>query len=278
MPTWTIAGVQMDCRLADPAHNLSVIHAKLREAARRGARLVIFPECALPGYCFQSKVEAWEYAEPLPGPSTKVLADDCRELGVWAVVGLLERDETERKLYNAAALVGPDGLVGTYRKAHLPCLGVDRFTDRGERPFAVHDVGGLKVGMTICYDANFPEASRALMLQGADLILLPTNWPPPAERTARFIIPARAMENKVYFAAVNRVGTERGFQFIGLSRIADVNGDLLAASESAEETILYAEIDPARARQKKIVNIPGEYEVDRVNDRRPELYGPLLGK
>jgi predicted amidohydrolase len=75
---------------------------------------------------------------------------------------------------------------------------------------------------------------------------------------------------------VNRVGTERGFRFIGLSRIADVSGDLLAASESADETILYAEIDPARARRKRIVNIPGEYEVDRVRDRRPDLYGPIV--
>jgi predicted amidohydrolase len=278
MPTWTIAAVQMDCRFADTVHNLFAIRSKLREAARRGAKLVIFPECAVPGYCFASRVEAWEVAEPLPGPSTKALVDDCRELGVWAVVGLLERDEAAGKLYNAAALVGPEGLVGTYRKAHLPCLGVDRFTDRGDRPFAVDDIGGLKVGMSICYDASFPEASRALMLQGADLIVLPTNWPPEAERTARILIQARAMENRVYYAAVNRVGTERGFRFIGLSRIADVSGDLIAASESADETILYAEIDPARARQKKIVNIPGEYEVDRVKDRRPELYGPVVGK
>jgi 5-aminopentanamidase len=77
---------------------------------------------------------------------------------------------------------------------------------------------------------------------------------------------------------VNRVGTERGFRFIGLSRIADVSGHLLAASETADETILYAEIDPARARRKRIVNIPGEYEVDRVRDRRPDLYGPIVAK
>src|SRR5438445_1064381 len=178
MPTWTIAGVQMDCRLAEPAHNLAAIRAKLREAGRCGAKLVVFPECAIPGYCFTSKDEAWEVAESVPGQSTKALVAECRELGVWAIVGLLERDEASGKLYNAAALVGPDGLVGSYRKAHLPCLGVDRFTDPGDRPFAVHDLGGLKVGMTICYDASFPEASRALMLLGADLIVLPTNWPP----------------------------------------------------------------------------------------------------
>jgi predicted amidohydrolase len=273
MPTWTIAAVQTDVHLADVTRNLAATRAKLREAAGHGAKLVVFPECALPGYCFTSKDEARAVAQPLPGPATDALAADCRELGVWAVVGLLERDGD--KLYNAAALVGPGGFVAGYRKAHLPCLGVDRFTDRGDRPFAVHDLGGLRVGMTICYDSSFPEASRVLALEGADLIVLPTNWPPEAERTARLLVPARAMENRVYYAAVNRVGEERGFRFIGLSRIADVSGDLLAASEDAAETILYAEIDPARARQKRIVNIPGEYEVNRVRDRRPDLYGPI---
>jgi predicted amidohydrolase len=273
MPPWTIAAVQTDVRLGDRAHNLATVRAKLRTAAGRGAKLVVFPECALPGYCFTSRDEALAAAEPLPGPATAALADDCRALGVWAVVGLLERDGD--KLYNAAALVGPGGSAAGYRKAHLPCLGVDRFTDRGDRPFAVHDLGGLRVGLTICYDSSFPEPSRVLALAGADLIVLPTNWPPEAERTARLLVPARALENRVYYAAVNRVGEERGFRFIGLSRIADVTGDLLAASESADETILYAEIDPERARRKRIVNIPGEYEVDRVHDRRPELYRPI---
>jgi predicted amidohydrolase len=274
MSTWTLAAVQMDCRLADVAHNLAAIRARLREAAGRGARLVVFPECILSGYCFTSKDEARTAAQPLPGPATEALAADCRALGVWAVVGQLESDGD--KLYNAAALIGPTGFIAGYRKAHLPCLGVDRFTDRGDRPFAVHDLGGLRVGMTICYDGSFPEASRVLALAGADLIVLPTNWPPEAEGTARYLISARALENRVYYAAVNRVGEERGWRFIGLSRVADVTGKLLAASEDASETILYAEIDPARARQKRIVNVPGEYEIDRVRDRRPDLYGSLV--
>ncbi len=273
MSTWTIAGVQTDCRLGDVAHNLAAVRTKLRDAAHHGAQLVVFPECALSGYCFTSKDEARRAAEPLPGPATDALAADCRELNVHVVVGLLER--AGDRLYNAAALVGPGGFVAAYRKAHLPCLGVDRFTDRGDRPFAVHDLGGLRVGMSICYDSSFPEASRVLALAGADLIVLPTNWPPQAVNTARLLVPARALENRVYYAAVNRVGEERGFRFIGLSRVADVTGDLLAASDDDAETILYAQIDPERARRKRIVNIPGEYEVDRVRDRRPELYGPL---
>lgn len=273
MSTWTIAAVQTDVRFTDRSHNLSTMRTKLREAARHGAQLVVFPECALSGYCFTSKEEARGAAEPLPGPATEALAADCRELGAWVVFGLLE--SAGDRLHNSVALIGPKGFTASYRKAHLPCLGVDRFTDRGNEPFTVHDLGGLKLGMLICYDCSFPESSRVLSLAGADLIVLPTNWPPEAESTARFLISARALENRVYFAAVNRVGTERGFHFIGLSRVADVTGKILSSSEDDHETIVYATIDPARARQKRIVNKPGEYEVDRIRDRRPELYGPI---
>jgi predicted amidohydrolase len=112
-------------------------------------------------------------------------------------------------------------------------------------------------------------------LLGADLIVLPTNWPDAAWRAGQYLVPARALENHVYYAAVNRVGSEGGFHFIGRSRIVDVSGDMLAASEGDGEEILYAEIDPERARRKRIVHIPGCYEVDRVGDRRPDLYGVL---
>ncbi len=128
------------------------------------------------------------------------------------------------KLFNTAVLVGPIGVIGSYRKVHLPYLGIDMFTSYGDRPFAVHNAGELKVGMNICYDAAFPEAARSLAIQGADLIALPTNWPPGAECTAASVINARAMENAIYFIAVNRVGTERGFDFIGRSKIVDPSG------------------------------------------------------
>jgi predicted amidohydrolase len=274
MAEWKIAAVQMDCRLADKEHNLRAVRARLAEAAGRGARLVVFPECILTGYCFESKEEASPYAELIPGPSTEALTADCRRLGVWAVVGLLERG-AESRLFNACVLVGPAGQVEVYRKVHLPCLGVDRFTTPGDRSFAVHDLGGLRVGMTICYDGSFPEASRVLTLLGADLVVLPTNWPEAARKTAQYITPARALENHIYYAAVNRVGEERGFRFIGQSRLVQYSGDLLAVCDHDREEILYAEIDSAKARQKRIVHIPGCYEVDRIGDRRPEMYGAL---
>lgn len=276
MPTWKIAAAQIDCRIADKERNLQTIRSGFREAAEHGAKLVVFPECALSGYCFDSAAEALPHAEPLPGPATDALTADCRRLGAWVIFGLLEQDAATNRLFNACALVGPEGFRAAYRKIHLPFLGVDRFTTPGDRAFAVYDVGGLKVGMNICYDGGFPESARCLTLLGADLIVLPTNWPPGALRTVQHIIQARAMENNVYYAGVNRVGEERGFRFIGMSRIIDCNGDLLSASEGDGEEIVYADIDPERARAKKIVNIPGKYEIDRVADRRPEMYGPIV--
>jgi predicted amidohydrolase len=272
MTHWKIAGVQMDCRLADKSVNLAQIRGKLREAAGAGARLTVFPECALTGYSFTSKAEAWPHAEPLPGPAVERLAADCRELGVWAVVGLLERDGD--RLFNACALVGPRGFAAGYRKVHLPCMGIDRFATPGDRPFAVHDLGGLRVGMNICYDGSFPEAARVLTLLGADLIVLPTNWTTEA-RAACHLPEARALENHVYYLAVNRAGEERGFRFAGRSRLIDYRAEVVSAAGD-DETIIYGEVEPEKARAKRVVVVPGQHEVNRVGDRRPEMYSPLV--
>ena len=269
-----IAGAQIDVVFGDREQNLARIGSALRETAKQGARLTAFPECALPGYCFESLDEARPHAETIPGPSTQRLAGLCRELDAFAVVGLLEADGD--RIFNAAALIGPGGVIGSYRKLHLPYLGVDMFTTRGDRPPATWLAGDLRVGMSICYDGAFPEASRVMALDGADLIVLPTNWPPGAECTADFVINTRAMENNIYYLAVNRVGAERGFRFIGKSKICGPGGELLAVANHQEETILYAEIDPAKARRKRVIRVPGKHEIDRFADRRPEMYGRLV--
>ena len=275
MPTWTVAGAQTDCALGAVAANRAAVVAKLHQAADRGARLVVFPECALTGYGFGSRAEARAAAEPLPGPSTDVIAAACAKRGVWAVVGMLEAAPDD-KLYNACALVGPSGFAAGYRKVHLPCLGADRFTDPGDRPFAVHDLGGLKVGMNICFDGSFPESARILTLLGADLVVLPTNWATNARKMAELVSAARAWENHIYYLAVNRVGEEGGFRYIGLSSAADSLGKLLHRAPEDVEDVFTIEVDPAAARQKRVVTCAGVYEIDRVNWRRPELYGPLV--
>ena len=273
MSSWTIAGVQMDCQLGNRPANLAAVRRHLIDTARRGAHLTIFPECTLTGYAFESLEETLPHAEPVPGPSTEEIGQICRDLKTWAVVGLLERDGDQ--VFNACALLGPDGLHAIYRKLHLPFLGVDRFTTPGDRPFAVHDLGGLRVGMSICYDGSFPETTRVLMLLGADLVVLPTNWPAGAESTVCHLVQSRALENHVYYAAINRTGTERGTRYIGQSKIVNVNGTLLAEGPPDGEAVLYAEIDPERARNKQIVRIPGKYQLHRLDDRRPEMYGRI---
>jgi predicted amidohydrolase len=211
----------------------------------------------------------------LPGPATEELAADCRELGLWAVVGLLERD-TAGGLFNACCLVGPHGLHAGYRKIHLPFLGVDRFATPGDRPFAVHDLGGLRVGINVCYDGSFPESARVLTLLGADLVLLPTNWPTGAQATIKYLVQARALENHVYYLAVNRVGEERGFRFVGQSRLVGCDGELMTTAGADGPAVIVAEVDPAVARAKRIIKVPGKYELDRVGHRRPDTYGVLV--
>lgn len=268
-----IAGVQMNPGLMQNRANLSKILATLRETAGMGANLIIFPECALCGYCYESEAEALPFAETIPGPSTLRVAGLCEELRVYAVLGLLER--TDDRIFNAAVLAGPNGFLRKYRKAHLPGLGVDKWVQPGDLGFAVHETELGRIGLNICYDGSFPESARVMALKQADLIVLPTNWPSGAEEFAEYVINARGLENHIFYAAINRVGEERGFRFIGRSRIVDVHGRTLALASEDREEIIYAEIEPAIARDKRIVRVPGKHEIHRFNDRRPELYGEI---
>lgn len=270
MTKTNIACAQIDCVLGEPATNRNKIIASIRAAAEREAHLVIFPECALTGYAFNSLEEAIPFAEKPAGPSSQAIADACRETKAYAVVGFIEADGD--KFYNAAMLVGPDGVVGSYRKIHLPFIGIDRFLTPGDRPFQVFDLPFGKVGVNICYDISFPESARVLKLLGAELIALITNWPTAAWRSPAFVANTRALENHVFYAAADRVGTERGWQFIGRSKVIDCNGDTLAEAGPDAEELLIAAVELQEANNNHIVNVAGAYEVDRVKDRRPELY------
>jgi predicted amidohydrolase len=271
MSTTNIACAQIDCVLGSPKTNLQKIVSTIRSAAERDAKLVMFPECALTGYAYNSLDEAIPFAESIDGPSSQALAAACRETGTYAVVGFIEA--AADKFYNAAMLVGPDGVVGGYRKVHLPFIGIDRFLSPGDRQFEVFDLPFGKVGLNICYDISFPEAARVLKLKGAELIALITNWPEAAWRSPEFVANTRALENHVYFTATDRVGTERGWKFIGRSKIIDCNGDTLAEAGVEDEELLVAAIEFQHANNNRIINVPGAYEVDRAKDRRPSHYG-----
>ena len=271
---FTLAGVQMDPFLMDKEANLARMIDSVEQAVAKQSRLVVFPECALTGYCFESLQEALPYAETIPGPSTERLAGVCRKAQVYLVLGMLEKDGD--RCFNAAALIGPEGVVGKYRKVHLPFLGVDRFVDSGDLGFEVHQTRLGRIGLNICYDGSFPESARTLALNGADVILLPTNWPTGAEAFAEFLVNARGLENHVFSVAVNRVGRERGFRFIGRSRIANPSGRTLALASPDGEEIIFAEIDPSAARDKHITRVPGKHQINRFKDRRPQYYGKIV--
>ncbi|MFC1928748.1 carbon-nitrogen hydrolase family protein [Chloroflexota bacterium] len=269
-----IAAVQMNPKLMKTEENLENIMEATERAANNHADVIVFPECSLTGYIFRSRQEALPFAETIPGPSTEKLVSLCKELKVYIIVGLLEKEGD--KLFNAAAFVGPHGLIGKYRKNHLPFLGVDRFVDRGDKPFAVHQSPIGNIGLYICYDVVFPESSRIMTLLGADILALPTNFPQgPGERISTYVLSARAIENRVHVVSADRVGSERGYSFAGLSKIVDASGDILGLASHDKEEIIYGEVSLEAARQKRVIAIPGEHEVDFVQDRRPELYGVI---
>jgi predicted amidohydrolase len=269
-----VAAVQMEPRLGELARNLERILERFAEACAAGAHLVVFPECALSGYGFSSREEGLAHAVSVDGADVRKVSAACERHGCYCIFGLLEHDD--RRLYNACVLTGPKGLVATYRKVHLPFLGIDMYTDPGDRPFDVHEIDGLRVGMHICYDGAFPETARVLALKGADLLVLPTNWPTHSECAAEHMIPTRAMENTVYVLAANRVGHESGFRFIGTSSIVDPSGRVLARASGDAEEILLADLDQSLARRKRLVRVPGRHEIDRIADRRPRFYQPIV--
>ena len=267
-----VAVAQMEPRLAETERNLDAALERLEETAAAGAQLLVLPECAIPGYMFDSAEEALPYAEEIPGPTTEAFERECARLGVHAITGLLERDGDT--LYNAAILVGPDGLIGSYRKTHLPFLGVDRFVTPGDE-FKVFDTALGRIGLIICYDLRFPEVTRTLALQGADMVALPTNFPMAAKLQCDVIAPARAAENRIYLLVANRVGKERWGEFCGWSQIVDPYGMRLAEAGETEEALLVADVEIEKARDKDYV-VPGEYELYLFGHRRPELYGALV--
>jgi len=270
--TIRIAAAQIDSKLGQTQKNLAKMMAYTGEAAGNGARLIVFPECALTGYQYESREEALAAAQTIPGLAVDVMSSLCEKLKTHVVFGMLEK--LDASLFNTAVLIGPKGLVFKYHKNHIPFQGVDRYVDKGERPFELCQVDDLTIGLQICYDIFFPESSRVHSLLGADLITLPTNFATMGvvER-AGFIINTRAIENKVYVLSCNRVGEERGYPFCGHSKIVDPMGTTLAEASADREEIIFADIDPELARTKRITHSKGEWEIDRMADRRPELYG-----
>jgi predicted amidohydrolase len=271
-----VAAVQMDITIFETQKNLEKVLAHMKTAARAGAGLAVFPECALSGYCYTSKAEAWPVAETVPGPSTERIAEAAKRLNISVVVGLLER--AGDVIYNSAAVITPRGIQGAHRKVHLLCLGIDRFDVPGDKPFPVFEIPDgdttAKIGVNICFDCSFPESARVLKLKGAQLLAIPTNWPIGSD-SWQHTPKVRATENHMVVVAADRVGEERGFRFSGHSQIVTTAGRVLGELGETEETILYGDVDLAASNNNRVVRVAGEWEFDRMAARRPEMYAEI---
>ena len=265
--------VQSDVTFADIPANIQRVLSWLDTIPVQNSDLVVFPECMLSGYAYDSRDEALPHAMELNDPRFEPLIKAAATHDLRLTLGFLERSGD--LLFNAYALFGPDGMIGHYRKIHLPHLGIDRFVDRGDIPYQIHRAGAANIGMAICYDCSFPEPMRLLALEGADIITLGTNWPNGASRTAEVVPPARSMENHLFFAAANRVGEENGFGFCGCSSICGPDGIVLASTDQSDEQVLTTEINLDLARNKRIERVPGKHVIHRFNDRRTEFYADL---
>ncbi|MBN2468157.1 MAG: carbon-nitrogen hydrolase [Deltaproteobacteria bacterium] len=231
-----------------------------------GCDLLVLPELCNSGYNFQSYEQAWETSEPIEDSIfVRYLINKCRERNLHVVSGFNERDRDT--LYNSAILVGPHGLIGTYRKLHL-FLNEKDFFRPGNQGVPVFDIGSCIIGMLICFDWTFPEAWRIAALKGADIICHPSNLVLPG--LAQRGVPIHALLNRLYIVTANRIGAERDLSFTGSSIIANPRGDLLCQASPIKAEVGIAEIDIGLARDKQITD-----RNDLFKDRRPEEYSLL---
>jgi predicted amidohydrolase len=230
----------------DVPANLALVRSASKEAAAAGARLIVFPECFLTGYSIGERVR--DLAEPADGPSLATLAEIAAAAKIAIVCGYPER--AGDTLFNSAAVIGRDGSrLANYRKVHLYGDYENAYFRPGEG-LVTTQVDGIKLGVLICYDIEFPEPARALARAGVDLLVVPTSLMTPADGVALHMVPTRARENQIFVAYANRLGREADLDYVGRSCIAGPDGADLARA-GVEEELLVAEIDLsaiARAR------------------------------
>lgn len=234
------------------------------------ADLIVLPELAFTGYYFRDRAEALALAEdPRQSGTVDSLVALCREKNFYLVTGFTERQHD--KCFNSALLLGPEGLVHTYRKLHLFNEEKDWF-DPGDVPLQVNSVRDARIGIMICFDWVFPEVSRVLTLLGADILCHPSNL--VLDYCQRVML-SRCLENRVFAVTANRYGRDRRphgeLRFTGSSQLAAPGGEVLARATAQRESLQIIDIDPEKARNKYLTE-----SNDVIADRRPEYYAQLL--
>ena len=266
---WSMALVQAEPVPGDVGAGVRAVTQHLSAVSERSpaaapVRLAVFPELFLGGY---DLARATEVAVRLDEPPLAEIARAARSSGIAVVCGFAER-AADGRLLNSAAVIDAGGrLQSVYRKTHL-FADEHRVFVAGDEPVVV-EVDGVRLGLGICFDLEFPEYSRLLALRGAQVLCFPTANMVPWAHYQRTYAPARAMENQRFVAVCNRVGTEGGFEFFGESGVWGPEGSRLAAAPQGAEACVLACMDTGFA--ERVADYPFHY----LDERRPGLYGPL---
>ncbi|MFB7336621.1 carbon-nitrogen hydrolase family protein [Streptomyces adustus] len=257
--------LQSSGRPGSVVENLKVLDEAAGRAAAAGAALLVTPEMFLTGYAIGDDIA--RLAEPADGACADEIAEIATRHGLAVAYGYPERDG--EIVFNSAQLISADGSrLANYRKTHLfGCFEHEHFVPGGT-PVVQAELNGLRVGIMICYDVEFPENVRAHALAGTDLLVVPTAQMHPFQFVAESVVPVRAFENQMYVAYVNRVGREGEFEFVGLSTLAGPDGVARTRGGRAD-ALLLADADPAFLAASRETN-------PYLKDRRPGLYGSLV--
>ncbi|MFF3416774.1 carbon-nitrogen hydrolase family protein [Streptomyces sp. NPDC002698] len=270
--------LQSSGRPGSVVENLKVLDEAAGRAAAAGAGLIVTSEMFLTGYAIGDGIA--RLAEPADGDSADAVAEIATRHGVAVAYGYPEREAARSgseaagadggaRVFNSVQLISADGTrLANYRKTHLfGCFEHDHFTP-GDQPVVQAELNGLRVGLMICYDVEFPENVRGHALAGTDLLLVPTAQMHPFQFVAESVVPVRAFENQMYVAYVNRTGPEGEFEFVGLSTLAGPDGVARARAGRGEELVV-ADADPVLLAASRETN-------PYLKDRRPGLYGSLV--
>lgn len=268
MNNFNMALIQMDCKFLDVSSNLHKAEQKVREAAGKGAQFACLPEGFNTGYyCFEYE-KMREVAEPIHGESITKMRYLAKELKIHILAPIMLIVGTGI-IENTAILIDDEGVIlGSYSKTHL--VGQEQLYLQRGRKYPIFNTKFGKIGIVICYDICFPETTRLLTLEGADLIICPAAWRDGSyfKDWLNKVSAVRALDNNIYVAVINRVGTMPNSPFCGCTQIIDPIGNVLGMCSSDKEEILYQDIDMRRVYQERMNNTV-------LIDRHPEDYSSL---
>jgi predicted amidohydrolase len=268
---YKVASIQYNPVLHEKDKNIEGLTTIIREAAENGAKLIVTPEMVTTGYHYSSRSTITPFVETIPGLTSTHFEQIAKEFGIYIVLGMPEVDEETDIYYNSAALIGPEGYIGKYRKTHLFEI-EEHWSAWGDLGVPVFETEIGNIAINICMDSTFFESSRLAAINGADILCFPTN----SSAQSISLLQSRAEINGLYVISANRSNTECGFHMIGASAIWSPDGQKLAEARftstphqdsNNKAEIIYATIDPAKFHNEA---------KKRLSERRPTLYHDLL--